>query len=142
MFLNFYVYGSDPSTSNTHREGGYFDAIKDWTRETAAKASFRDAVECTKSYLGYLWDRSKSGFRYLSGESANSPPILLPPEMHKPAPFPESTSKSWYNGLFGSFRTLGGKEAQRVGEKNKYWTEGEVHAELIQVGHQSSCLPR
>ena len=138
LLLNFFVQGQDPSKPILRESDSRWDAAVDWATQQGTRLSemtYDEMVDSTKQYSGEVWDRCKRLFRFLSGEP-------VPSSKATPSPPPEQREEKreggWTSGLMGMFAGLKGhgRDASNAPEdvpEGQFYTDGEVHADLIMV---------
>jgi mitochondrial import inner membrane translocase subunit TIM21 len=138
MRLNFYVRGCPPGSSPASSESSYLASLVEWSRDKVSLLSeltLDESVAWVKDCAEDMKERSKRLFRYLSGRPLPRPPLRTsPPTDSNDMPAKTNESAWSFAGLFSSLR--GPREQQRISIREKdsqFWTEGEVHADLVLV---------
>ena len=137
MIMTFYVQGRPEGEVAAPSETSYLEGTSEWFKEkgsTISEISFDEAVEWSKESTKNLLEKSLRAFKYLSGTPLPPPtmPTMPPSELGENAK--KEASKGWgFTGMFSSLRTSKSRNSPAPGHSGRYFTEGEVHADLVKV---------
>lgn len=137
MIMTFYVQGRPEGEVTAPSENSYLEATSEWIQEKGnaiSDISLDEAVEWSKDSAKHIWDKSLRAFKYLSG--APLPPPSLPassPSEQGDKAKKEEKSGWGFTGIFSSLKSSKQRRTPMPGHSGRYFTEGEVHADLIKV---------
>lgn len=137
MIMTFYVQGRPEGEIAAPTETPYLEATSAWFQEKGSaisEISFDEAVDWSKESAKNLWEKSLRAFKYLSGAPLPPPslPTIPPSELGENAK--TEAAKGWgFTGMFSSLKTSKNRNAPAPGHSGRYFTEGEVHADLVKV---------
>ena len=138
MIMTFYVQGRPEGENVTPSEDSYYEKLSHWVHDKSSALSdlsFDELVEWSNHTGRQIWDKSVRAFKYLSGSPLPPPTIPeFPSETQDPVRKEESNAWNFagiFSSLRGPKRTAG--DTVPSTPSGTYYTEGEVHADLIKV---------
>jgi len=135
MIMTFYVQGRPEGEVVAPSETSYLEATSEWIQEkgsTISEISFDEAVEWSKESTKNVWEKSLRAFKYLSGAPLPPPSLLTIPPSERGENAKKEEKKGWgFTGMFSSLKTSKNRSAPAPGHSGRYFTEGEVHADLV-----------
>ncbi|PPQ66126.1 hypothetical protein CVT26_010927 [Gymnopilus dilepis] len=136
MIMTFYVQGRPEGENVTPSEDSYYEKLSHWVHDKSSALSdlsFDELVEWSNHTGRQIWDKSVRAFKYLSGSPLPPPTIPeFPSETQDPVRKEESNAWNFagiFSSLRGPKRTAG--DTAPSTPSGTYYTEGEVHADLI-----------
>ena len=149
LLLNFYVQTSGPST-----ESSYFDSISSWIKDALIdmpELSADSIMSWTSERARHGVETAKDLFRYLTGDPlprSSTPTPSLPTYKSSQKELFDNENKGLWGSITGVFSTLRGANRSKGSDgrvdpvPTGTWHEGEVHVDLVKVGHSPQFCER